>query len=151
METLKSAVAWLASHPELAAAFALGSVLLAIISIAVLVLAITRMSPDYFIAAAPPRDSWRGRHPLLRFFFRTLKTLAGLVLLLAGIAMLILPGQGLVTMLIGISLIEFPGKRRVELAMVRERHVLNTINWIRARAGRVPIIVEPQAGGSQEH
>ena len=40
------------------------------------------------------------------------KILIGLCLLLSGIVMLVLPGQGLITMLLGLSLLPFPGKNK---------------------------------------
>ena len=72
---------------------------------------------------------------------KLLKNTAGVVFLTAGVAMLVLPGQGLLTILLGLMLINFPGKRRFELALIRRRPVLKSVNWIRRRAGREPLIV----------
>lgn len=52
--------------------------------------------------------------------------------------MLVLPGQGLLTLLVGVGLLDFPGKRHIELRVVRNHHVLNAINWIRARTNQAP-------------
>jgi hypothetical protein len=57
----------------------------------------------------------------------------------AGIAMLVLPGQGLLTILIGFLMLDFPGKYRVEKWLVSRRRLLGAINWLRRRAGRVPL------------
>ena len=148
LDLFTAALDWFNSHPYLAVKVVLASVLLAVVSLAVLVVAIIKMSPDYFVADKPPDSSWRWRHPLLRIVFKALKSIAGLVLLLAGIVLLLTPGQGLLTMLVGLSLIEFPGKRRLEQRMLRERHVLKSITWLRARAGRAPMIVPPKRGDS---
>ena len=85
--------------------------------------------------------SWRKQHPVTRYVLRGIKNVAGLIFLLAGIAMLVLPGQGLLTILIGVSLLDFPGKRRLELYLVQKRPVLRAINWIREKAQRPPLIV----------
>ena len=53
-------------------------------------------------------------HPIFRNIGLVLKNTIGLIFLLAGMAMLVLPGQGILTMVIGISLLDFPGKRRLE-------------------------------------
>ena len=47
-----------------------------------------------------------------------LRNAVGLVLVTAGLAMLVLPGQGIITLLVGIILMDFPGKHRlVELCL----------------------------------
>jgi hypothetical protein len=101
---------------------------------------IARMRADYFVAEPSP-ESWRRRHAVTRITLRAVKNVLGLILLLAGIAMLFLPGQGIITILVGISLLDFPGKRRLELAIVRSRGVRRAIAWIRMRAGRPPLIL----------
>ena len=64
----------------------------------------------------------------------------GAVLLAAGIAMLVLPGQGLLTILLGLMLVDFPGKRRAERALVARPNVFEALNWLRAKAGRPPLL-----------
>jgi UPF0716 family protein affecting phage T7 exclusion len=71
-----------------------------------------------------------------------LKNLLGFVFVAAGIAMLVLPGQGLLTIFIGILLLDFPGKRAVERWLVRLPRVLQAANWIRQRYGRPPFEFE---------
>ncbi|MEZ6066891.1 MAG: PGPGW domain-containing protein [Planctomycetaceae bacterium] len=100
---------------------------------------LVKMPPDYFVRETlkPPGEHW---FPwLLR---KVLKNFAGLILLMMGIAMLVLPGQGVLTILIGLTLLDFPGKRSFELMLVRQRPVLRSINWIRRRRGRQPVQVE---------
>ena len=61
--------------------------------------------------------------------------------LVAGIAMLVLPGQGVLTIVIGIMLLDFPGKYRFERRLVAYGPVLKAINGIRRAARRQPLIV----------
>jgi hypothetical protein len=63
-----------------------------------------------------------------------LKNALGVVLLLGGIVMLFLPGQGLLTMFLGIVLMDFPGKFRLERYLISRGPVLKSINWIRRKA-----------------
>ncbi|MCZ6793043.1 MAG: hypothetical protein O7J95_05450 [Planctomycetota bacterium] len=82
------------------------------------------------------------RHPLVRVLLLVAKTGVGVVLILAGIAMLVLPGQGLLTIALGLSLLEFPGRFEALRYLVRRRPVLGSLNWIRGRRGRPPLVVE---------
>ena len=58
--------------------------------------------------------------------------------------MLVLPGQGILTILIGLSLVEFPGKRRLEAKLVGQATVLSTINKMRAKFNKPPLILAPE-------
>jgi len=55
--------------------------------------------------------------------------------------MLVLPGQGLLTILFGIALLDFPGKYRLERRIVSYPKVLNSINWIRKKANKKPLVI----------
>jgi hypothetical protein len=78
----------------------------------------------------------------LRLVCRILKNILGVFFVLTGLIMLFLPGQGLLSILIGVMLMNFPGKYRVERGIIREKKVLSTINWLRAKAHRPPLQVE---------
>lgn len=104
---------------------------------------VARIPADYFIRLAKSDESFRTRHPVVAISTKLFKNAAGVVFLLAGIAMLVLPGQGILTILIGIMLIDFPGKRRFELALIRRPHVLRAVNWIRKRSRREPLQIHP--------
>lgn len=97
---------------------------------------VSRIPADYFVRSPAERSGFRHRHPAVAFAGRTFKNLLGAVLLLAGVAMLVLPGQGLLTMLLGIMLIDFPGKRRLEILIIRRRSISRAIGWIRRRTGQ---------------
>ena len=62
--------------------------------------------------------------------------------LAAGMAMLVLPGQGLLTLLMGFLLLDFPGKYRLEKWLFLRRRVREGVNWLRKRAGSEPLRVE---------
>src|SRR5439155_1676482 len=78
-----------------------------------------------------PRLWLNDRHPVLRGLGLSVKNLLGVLFVLAGIAMLVLPGQGLLTMLIGLSFLDFPGKRDQERKIISVPMVLQTINRLR--------------------
>jgi len=102
---------------------------------------IVRLPDDYFIQNH--RQTWlQNRHTVLRVSAYVFKNLLGYVFLLAGIAMLMLPGQGILTMVIGVSLIDFPGKQKLQRQLIGQPAVLRTINRIRRKFGRKPLVVE---------
>jgi hypothetical protein len=68
------------------------------------------------------------------------KNLCGVVLILAGIVMLVLPGQGILTILVGLICVDFPGKFAFERWAIRRRGVIHSINWLRKKAGREPLM-----------
>ena len=71
--------------------------------------------------------------------FKLLKNLAGITLIILGIAMLILPGQGILTIIAGIIFVDFPNKYQLERWMVSRPRVLNTMNWFRLRMKKPPL------------
>jgi len=106
-------------------------------SLIALPLLIVRLPADYFISQ-PIRD-WPTRHPAVHVALVLFKNFCGLLLLLAGIAMLVLPGQGLLTILMAILLLDFPRKRELERWLIRLPGLRRSANWIRQRHGREPL------------
>jgi hypothetical protein len=104
---------------------------------------IVRLSDDYFVQNH--RRTWlQNRHPVLRVSAYVIKNLLGYVFLLAGVAMLVLPGQGILTILIGVSLIDFPGKQKLQRKLIGQPAVLATINRIRKKFNRKPLVVKTE-------
>ena len=132
---------WAGEHPN-ALAWAFGvSLVLFVGSFILIPVLIARMRRDYFVAPDPDEHTWFGRHRVARATVRVVKNVLGGALLVAGIAMMVLPGQGVVTVLVALSLLEFPGKRALELRLIRQPQVNRVINWIRARSGRLPLLI----------
>ncbi len=98
-----------------------------------------RIPPDYFTNHHRYSDRWRGTHPALRVTVLTLKNLLGVTLILAGMVMLVLPGQGIITIVIGLIFTDFPGKYTLEKKAVLQPAVLRSLNWIRAKAHHPPL------------
>ncbi|MEJ2320993.1 MAG: PGPGW domain-containing protein, partial [Gammaproteobacteria bacterium] len=70
------------------------------------------------------------------------RNIIGLPVLLAGLLMLFLPGQGLLTVMIGLAIMVYPGKFRAERWLVRRQGVLRALNWMRKRRGVPPLDVD---------
>lgn len=103
---------------------------------------LVRLPPDYFDTRVP-RHWMKDHHPVLRVIGLMVKNVIGVVFLLAGFAMLFLPGQGILTMLIGVSLIDFPGKQRLEAKLIGQPTVLSAINAMRKRFEKPPLMLAP--------
>jgi hypothetical protein len=116
-------------------------------SLIVIPLLIVRMPADYFTRERP---YYRGRHPVLHWSILIAKNLFGALFLLAGLAMLFLPGQGLITIVIALTLLNFPGKRRLECRLIRRPGINRVINWIRTRKGRPPLLIPAADGGDEQ-
>lgn len=107
-------------------------------------LLLARIPEDYCVRSPTEQSPLRASNPALAILLRLLKNLAGVLFIVTGIAMLLLPGQGLLTILAGLFLIDFPGKRRFELALVRRKPVLRAINWIRRTSGHADLSISPK-------
>lgn len=101
-----------------------------------------RLPSDYFDTRVP-RHWMKDHHPMLRLIGLVVKNVVGIVFLLAGFAMLFLPGQGILTMLIGISLMDFPRKRELEAKIVGQPTVLQALNAMRAKFEKPPLTLAP--------
>ncbi|MEM1070856.1 MAG: PGPGW domain-containing protein [Planctomycetota bacterium] len=100
---------------------------------------VTRIPADYFSRRSRPRPHFADHHPLLRWIGLVIKNVIGVFLVLAGLAMLVLPGQGLLTLAVGILFLDFPCKHKLEGSIIRRRPVAKSVNWMRKRAGVEPL------------
>ncbi|RKU24835.1 hypothetical protein C6503_00130 [Candidatus Poribacteria bacterium] len=102
-------------------------------SIFLCALVIAYLPCDYFRSK---RRVSRIRQPILIF----LKNLLAVILIIVGIILIPLPGQGVLTVLIGIVISDIPGKRKLERRIIRSPAVLSALNHIRSRFNR-PLLV----------
>lgn len=103
---------------------------------------VVRIPPDYFSRSRRHGKPWANHHLVVRAMLLIGKNALGYIFVVAGFIMLVLPGQGIFTILIGIMLLNFPGKYRLEQWIVARRPVLRSINWLRRRAGRAPLVLD---------
>lgn len=103
---------------------------------------LVRLPTDFFDIRVP-RPWMEDHHPVLRVLGHLIKNVVGAIFLFVGFLMLFLPGQGILTMLIGISMLDFPGKRKLEAKLIGQPAVLNTINGMREKFGKPPLIIAP--------
>lgn len=90
-----------------------------------------------------PEDYLQREHKLVRQWpwrisvpFLVLKNGFGVLFLLSGLAMLVLPGQGLLTLFIGMMLLDFPRKKILIRRTLGHRRIFRAINRLRERFGK---------------
>lgn len=138
----------LKAHEQLFWLLGLGSIVMFVGSAVLIPYAIILLPVDFF--ARIPEKPFTRRHPLAAFLLIIFRNALGGVLLVAGIIMLFVPGQGLLTILIGLALIDFPGKHTLLLRMVSNPRVYEATNGIRRWAGKPEFLaVNPRADGGR--
>lgn len=109
-----------------------------IVSLLALPWLVALIPEDYFLhKKREPAVSTK--NPGLRLGFLLAKNLLGTVLLIGGILMLFLPGQGLLTIAIAMLLLDYPGKYKLEQRLAAKPLIFNGINWLRAKARKPPL------------
>lgn len=101
---------------------------------------IGRLPANYFLRHRQKVEERHRRHPLVARIIFVLRNTVGLILLLAGMAMLVLPGQGLITILIGVSFMDFPKKHELEEVLVRRPGITRSLNWLRRKQKKEPFV-----------
>ena len=94
---------------------------------------------DYFVTKRVAKI--RSQNPLIWYLILILKNLVGYSLILGGVIMLVLPGQGLFTIIIGLMLSNYPGKYIIEKKFIAIPTILKSINWLRRKSNKPPLKV----------
>jgi E3 ubiquitin-protein ligase DOA10 len=134
MVNMTQIFAWLRAHDAVLWWLGALSLLTFVGTLILIPLLVVRIPADYFRRDRHPPQSRPRQHVVLRVCGLIVKNLLGIVFIVAGLIMLLLPGQGVLTILIGLTLMNFPGKHALERWIVRQPAVLRAINWIRAKA-----------------
>ena len=135
-------IEWIQNNVTIVWWLVASSALTFVLSLIFVPILVARIPADYFTHTRRHSTLWSSYHPVARLILLTLKNSLGLILVIAGIAMLVLPGQGLFTILAGIMLLNFPGKYRLERWLVSRPPVLRSINWLRRRTGYGPLLTK---------
>ena len=128
---------WLSDHEMLLAILGGSGLLLFVGTLLAIPIIIAYMPEDYFVRIARGN---RSRNPF-RHFLHILKNILGAFLMVAGVIMLLLPGQGILTIVIGFSLVDFPGKQRLQLRTVQLPKIRQSIEWIRQKVHHKPLLI----------
>jgi len=108
------------------------SAVLFLVTLALMPFLIAAIPDNYFEQTKRPKPFYKP-FSFAWLIKKLFKNILGILLLLSGIAMLVLPGQGLLTLIIGLFLIDYPGKYRLEKKLLTYPLILNSINWLRKK------------------
>ena len=92
---------------------------------------------DYFINRKASK--MRSSNLVLWYIVLIIKNVVGYSLVLGGIMMLVLPGQGVFTIIIGLMLSNYPGKYSIERKFIAIPSILKSINWLRQKSNKPPL------------
>jgi len=122
---------------EVAGALGAVSLVMLVVSLVAIPWYLCRLPESYLVLDPKPQA-----HGLTK---RVLKNLAGGVLVLLGVLMLVLPGQGLLTIFVGLTLLDFPKKREWIKRLLLRPRLFKIINSIRERLGHPPLRAQGDA------
>ena len=134
MDYLNFITEWLASYSSILIGIGGLSILILIFSIMGLGWFISQIPADYFIHEKRQADNWNKYSSETRVVIIIVKNVVGIAMLISGLLLLILPGQGILTMIIGILLIDYPGKFKLEQKIISIPSVFRGLNWFRAKS-----------------
>ncbi len=117
-------------HPALLWGLGGFSVLAVLCSIVLVPLYLAKLPPDFLTIGDLQQHS---------MVWRIARNALGVVLVLLGLAMLLLPGQGLITLMVGVLLLDFPGKQQLVQRVLGQAKILKAVNKLRETRGSPPL------------
>ena len=124
---------WISDNYRVIQWIGLVSVVLFFLSLFILRCVIVRLPDDYFVIDYPASNKHSGN--LIDLALRVAKNLFGFLLIICGIILLFIPGQGLVTIVLGAWIIDLPWIIKIKRKFVYSRLVKGALNWIRSKNG----------------
>lgn len=102
---------------------------------------IVRLPQTYFLPR-PLRQSLPNgnQHSAVRALIWAGRNIVGVIMIILGGFMLVLPGQGLLTILVGLLLCDFPGKRTFLRWFVLKVGLAKALNSFRKKHGHPPFL-----------
>lgn len=137
---IHSLIQWTAGHALFLLITAVSTAVLFIVTLAALPVFFVLIPPDFFVHREKRFPALEKTHPAARIMLLIVKNIFGTIFTVIGILMLFLPGQGILTMLLGLTLIDFPKKRKIVRKILRNRNVSHSINALREKFGREPLL-----------
>lgn len=111
---------------------------------------LVRLPADYFCESTV-RDQ-NQRRTAYGWAIRIAKSVLGVVAIILGILLSLpgVPGPGLLTILVGIMLIDTPKKRRLERWFISRPGILNSINDLRRKYNRSPMVLDEDCSSKEK-
>ena len=103
-------LAWVSDHQQLLVWAGVVSLIVFILSLLSLPWLVAQIPEDYFLPKKRQPTQWKQLHPIIRLLALMGKNLIGYGLIVAGLLMLFLPGQGILTLVMGLTVGRLPGQ-----------------------------------------
>ncbi|HIG84778.1 MAG TPA: hypothetical protein EYG40_05770 [Verrucomicrobia bacterium] len=124
---------WISDNYRLIQWIGIASILLFFLSLFILRCVIIQLPDDYFLNDSSALNKRSGN--LIDLARRVAKNLFGFLLIICGIILLFIPGQGLVTIVLGAWIMDLPWIIKIKRKFVYSRLVKKTLNWVRSKNG----------------
>ena len=128
-QNLNNVLSWLA----------IASLLIFFFSILAINFIIKMIPADYFESATRELSPFKTNNPIIWLILFIAKNIMGYLLIIGGILMLVLPGQGLLTIFLGLIFSDYPGKYKLEKRFITIKPIYRYINWVRKKSDIEPI------------
>jgi len=139
MNSINTLILWFTNHPGVLIGLGASSILIFIISILGISWFVAQIPEDYFLSSKRKPSKWQEHKPVLRLMVLFGKNIIGFSLIIGGLLMLVLPGQGLLTILLGLIFSDYPGKYKLEKKLITIKPIYRYINWVRKKSDIEPI------------
>ena len=139
MNFINSFTQWSSSHSGILLGLGVSSIFIFVLSILGIGWFVAHIPEDYFLSSKRKPTKWQEQKPILRLVVIFGKNIIGLFLIIGGLLMLVLPGQGLLTIVTGLLLINYPGKYKLEQKLVAMPSIFRALNWVRIKAKKPPL------------
>ena len=130
------------AHREALLWISWGSAGMFVLSLLLVPLLIARAPSDFFVR--PPKR----RGGAWWLLVAVLRNAVGVALLISGLLMLVLPGQGLLMVVLALTLLDVPGKRALIERIVRKPPVWRALAFLRKRTHKPPFERPGASGGA---
>ena len=138
-DLIDSIFVWFSEYPEILVWLGGSSILIFAFSLMGISWLVAQIPENYFLNETRHPSPWKVKTPILRLIILIIKNLLGFFLIIGGLMMLVLPGQGLLTIVTGLLFVDYPGKFKLERKMVAYPAIFNSLNWIRAKSNKAPL------------
>ena len=128
-QNLSSILSWLA----------ISSLFIFFFSILAINFLIKMIPVDYFDSSKRELSPFKTSNPIIWLILFITKNVMGYLLIIGGILMLVLPGQGLLTIFLGLIFSDYPGKYKLEKRFITIKPIYRYINWVRKKSDIEPI------------
>jgi hypothetical protein len=143
MSTMWESLWNIAASPAFLCGATAVSVLILLVGFWMVPVIAVKLPVDHFVR--PARPIWNpGQSWWLQLTRLIIRNLIALVLFVAGILMLVLPGPGIISIIVAVAIAEFPGKYKLEHWFINNWIVQRALNAIRAKHGAPPLLLPGQ-------